>query len=226
MTSSRRSFLLEVPIITALTSSSLGNRARAAGGQYETAVFAGGCFWCMEPPFDKLGPGVVATTSGYCGGREENPTYEQVSLGKTGHAEAVQVMYDPNKVSYETLLDVFWHNVDPTTSDREFCDKGRQYRTAIFFKDDFQKEAALKSKQKYEKLGVFGGPIVTEIVPVTPFWNAEPIHQDFYLTNTKKYKYYRNLCGRDVYLYKTWGMESLDYLLEENKAKILMMNGQ
>eukprot|EP00953_Heterococcus_sp_UTEX-ZZ885_P001547 1353-Heterococcus_DN1.PRE.1 len=170
------------------------------------AVFAGGCFWCMEPPFDKLGEGVVSTISGYCGGNEKNPTYNQVSLGQTGHAESLQVIYDPAKISYEQLLDVFWHQINPTTRDRQFCDGGHQYRSAIFCKTEAERKAALASKSKYEASGVFGGrPLVTEITQYKQFWPAEDYHQDYYINNPQKYYYYRGLCGRDAYLDKVWG---------------------
>ena len=169
-----------------------------------TATFAGGCFWCMEPPFDKL-PGVVSTTSGYIGGQKANPTYQEVSAGATGHAEAVQVQYDPQKVSYEKLLDVFWHNVDPTVKNRQFCDVGSQYRTAIFYHDAEQKRLAEASKAALEKSKPFKEPIVTEIVMATTFYPAEEYHQDYYLKNPVRYKFYRTSCGRDARLKEIWG---------------------
>src|SRR5215213_5019626 len=141
------------------------------------ATFAGGCFWCMEPPFDKL-DGVVSTTSGYTGGTKKNPTYEEVSDGGTGHAESVQVVYDPSKVSYAKLLEVYWHNVDPLTPNRQFCDAGEQYRTAIFFHDAEQKRLAEATKAMVAK--ELGKPVVTEIVPAGPFYAAEEYHQDYY----------------------------------------------
>ncbi len=171
------------------------------------ATFAGGCFWCMEPPYDKL-DGVVSTTSGYIGGREKNPTYEQVSAGQTGHAEVVQVVYDPAKVSYEKLLEVFWHNVDPLTANRQFCDGGRQYRTAIFYHDAEQKRLAEASKRALEASGKLPGPIVTEIVPLTAFYPAEEYHQDYYTKNPIRYKYYRGSCGRDRRLEELWGEQA------------------
>ena len=167
-----------------------------------TAIFAGGCFWCMEPPFDKL-PGVISTISGYTGGRVKNPTYEQVSDGVTGHAEAVEVRYDTNKVSYATLLEVFWHNVDPTVKDRQFCDSGSQYRTAIFFHDETQKQLAVDTKARIEKEK--GWKIRTEIVAASAFYPAEEYHQDYYLKNPVRYKYYRTGCGRDARLSELWG---------------------
>jgi len=168
------------------------------------ATFAGGCFWCMEPPYDKL-PGVVATISGYTGGRKPNPTYEEVSSGSTGHAESVTVVYDPKKVTYEKLLDVFWHNIDPTVKDRQFCDGGNQYRTAIFYHDEAQRKAAEASKAALEKSKPFKEPIVTEIVMAGPFYPAEEYHQDFYKKNPVRYQLYRSGCGRDARLKQLWG---------------------
>ena len=168
-----------------------------------TATFAGGCFWCMEPPFDKL-EGVVSTTSGYTGGQVDNPTYEQVSAGGTGHAEAIQIVYDPAKVSYETLLRVFWRNVDPTVKDRQFCDVGHQYRTAIFFHNDEQKRLAEESKAELLASGKVA-QVYTEIVPAGPFYPAEEYHQDYYQKNPLRYKYYRWGCGRDKRLEELWG---------------------
>jgi peptide-methionine (S)-S-oxide reductase len=168
------------------------------------ATFAGGCFWCMEPPYDKL-PGVVSTTSGYMGGSVKNPTYEQVSSGGTGHAEVVQVVYDPAKVTYEKLLDVFWHNVDPTVKDRQFCDVGSQYRTAIFVHTDEQRRAAEASKAALEKTKPFKDPIVTPVVASGEFWPAEDYHQDYYVKNPVRYTYYRTGCGRDARLKALWG---------------------
>lgn len=168
-----------------------------------TATFAGGCFWCMEPPFDKL-DGVIATTSGYTGGQVKDPTYEDVSAGGTGHAEALQVVYDPAKISYAQLLDVFWRNIDPTVRDRQFCDVGNQYRTAIFYHNDEQKRLALESKQRLEQSGRFPA-IHTEIVPAGPFYPAEDYHQDYYKNNPIRYKYYRWSCGRDQRLEELWG---------------------
>lgn len=172
----------------------------------QVATFAGGCFWCMEPPFDAL-PGVKSTVSGYIGGEEENPTYEQVSAGKTGHAEAVQVTYDPEKVSYEELLQVFWRNIDPVTPDRQFCDQGSQYRSGIFYHDEQQKKLALASKKKLEQSGIFNQPIVTEITSATKFYPAEDEHQDYYRKNPIRYKFYRFSCGRDEKLEELWGKQ-------------------
>ena len=166
------------------------------------ATFAGGCFWCMEPPFDKL-DGVISTISGYAGGKKKNPTYEEVSAGNTGHAEVVQITYDPKKITYEKLLEVFWHNVDPLTPNRQFCDVGSQYRTAIFYHDETQKRLAEESKKALAKR--FKEPIVTEIVAAAEFYPAEDYHQDYYTKNPLRYKYYRYSCGRDQRLEALWG---------------------
>lgn len=167
-----------------------------------TAVFAGGCFWCMEPPYDRL-EGVVATTSGYSGGEVANPTYEQVSSGRTGHAEVVQVKYDASKVSYPQLLQVFWRNVDPFDAGGQFCDRGNQYRSAIFYANERERRLALESKQALEK--EFGRKIATEIVPAATFYPAEDYHQNYYQRNPIRYKFYRYRCGRDDRLEEVWG---------------------
>ena len=168
------------------------------------ATFAGGCFWCMEPPYDKL-QGVISTTSGYMGGKTRNPTYEQVTTGTTGHTEVVQVAYDPEKVSYATLLEVFWRNIDPTQRDGQFCDHGSQYRTAIFYHNEEQRKLALASKAQIEKTKPFKGDIVTEITTAPEFYRAEEYHQDFYKKNPTRYKFYRAGCGRDARLQALWG---------------------
>ena len=160
------------------------------------ATFAGGCFWCMEPPYDKL-DGVVATISGYTGGTKVDPTYPEVSAGGTGHTEAVQVTYDPDKVSYKRLLEVFWENVDPLDAGGQFCDRGSQYRTGIFVHDGEQRRLAEASKQELEESGRFEEPIVTEIEEAGPFYPAEDYHQDYYEKNPVRYKFYRWGCGRD-----------------------------
>jgi peptide-methionine (S)-S-oxide reductase len=170
----------------------------------QVATFAGGCFWCMEPPYDKL-PGVISTTSGYMGGTKNKPTYEEVSSGATGHAEVVQVLYDPAKVSYDKLLEVFWKNIDPTVKDRQFCDRGTQYRTAIFVHDDDQKKLAENSKALLSMTKPFKDPIVTPVVAATEFWPAEEYHQDYYKKNSVRYNYYRTGCGRDARLKELWG---------------------
>jgi len=168
------------------------------------ATFAGGCFWSMEAPFDQLS-GVVSTTAGYAGGTERNPRYEQVASGTTGHAEVVQVVYDPAKVSYEQLLAAFWKNIDPFDPGGQFCDRGRQYRTAIFYENDEQKEAAEASKERLESEGRLPAPIATEIVRLRAFYPAEVEHQDFYQKNVKRYWTYRQGCGRDRRLKQLWG---------------------
>ncbi len=160
-----------------------------------TATFAGGCFWCLEEAFEKV-PGVVSAVSGYIDGRTKNPSYEMVSSGTTGHTEAVEIKFDPSKVSYEKLLDAFWLNHDPTTLDRQFCDGGTQYRPGIYWHDEAQKKLADASKAKYEKLKEFRQPIVTPIVKASQFWPAEDYHQDYYKKNPVRYKFYSNGCGR------------------------------
>jgi peptide-methionine (S)-S-oxide reductase len=179
----------------------------APSTQRAKATFAGGCFWCMEAPFDKV-PGVISTTSGYAGGSRKNPTYEEVSAGTTGHAEVVQVVYDPSKVTYAQLLDVFWHNVDPLTPNAQFCDRGTQYRSAIFTHDAEQRRLAEESKRALETSGRFDRPVVTEIVPLADFYRAEVYHQDYYLRNPLRYNSYRLGCGRDQRLKQLWGASS------------------
>ena len=179
----------------------------SAAAKTARAIFAGGCFWCMEGPFDKL-DGVISTTSGYIGGHKKDPTYKEVSAGITGHTEAVEVVYEPAKVSYEKLLDVFWHNIDPVTKDRQFCDGGTQYRSGIFYTDDAQKAAAETSKAALDKSKPFKGTIVTEVTAAKEFYPAEDYHQDYYLKNPIRYKYYRNGCGRDARLTELWGAKA------------------
>jgi peptide-methionine (S)-S-oxide reductase len=203
-----------IPLLAALLAACLASGASAqspapaaappSAAKTAKATFAGGCFWCMEPPFDKV-DGVLSTTSGYTGGTKKNPTYEEVSAGGTGHAESVEIVYDPSRVTYEKLLDVFWHNVDPLTPNAQFCDHGNQYRTAIFYHDDDQKRAAEKSKKDLEASGRFKQPIVTQIVAATEFWPAEDYHQDYYEKNPVRYRYYRYSCGRDQRLEELWG---------------------
>ncbi len=175
-----------------------------AVSELETATFAGGCFWCVEHAFDEV-EGVVSTTSGYTGGSKKNPTYRQVSAGSTGHAEAVQVVYDPKTASYQSLLRVFWRNIDPTTADRQFCDVGSQYRSAIFYHNDMQKRLAEESRRKLEKSKPFKAPIVTEIIMASEFYVAEDYHQNYHLKNPLRYKIYRYGCGRDRRLNELWG---------------------
>ncbi|MDD5763408.1 MAG: peptide-methionine (S)-S-oxide reductase MsrA [bacterium] len=175
-----------------------------AAGKLEQADFAGGCFWCMEHPFDAL-PGVVSVTPGYTGGWQKNPTYKEVSAGGTGHAEAVQVVYDPSTITYGKLLDVFWRNIDPTTKDRQFCDTGNQYRSAIFYRTEEQHREALQSKAALDKARPFKDPVVTEIVPAGVFYPAEEYHQHYYKKNPIRYRFYRTGCGRDRRLKELWG---------------------
>jgi peptide-methionine (S)-S-oxide reductase len=168
------------------------------------ATFAGGCFWCMEHPFDQL-PGVISVTSGYTGGHTEHPSYEEVSAGGTGHAESVEIVYDPTKVTYGQLLAVFWHNIDPLTRDAQFCDHGSQYRSVIFYHDSTQRRLAEESKRQLETAGRFRQPIVTEIVAATAFYPAEEYHQHYYRKNPIRYNFYRWNCGRDRRLRELWG---------------------
>jgi peptide-methionine (S)-S-oxide reductase len=178
------------------------NQAQKPGRQLAKATFAGGCFWCMEPPFDKL-DGVVSTTSGYTGGSKKNPTYEEVSSGGTGHTESVQIVYDPSKVSYAKLLEVYWHNVDPTVANRQFCDVGEQYRTAIFYHGAEQKRLAEETRTEVQKK--LGKTVQTEIAAASTFYPAEDYHQDYYEKNPIRYKFYRSGCGRDARLKEIWG---------------------
>lgn len=190
-------------LLVGMNSPSISETAK--GGQ-AIATFAGGCFWCMEGPFDEL-DGVLSTTSGYTGGQTVNPTYEEVSAGGTGHAEAVQVVYDPQKISYQELLAVYWPNTDPTTPDAQFCDHGSQYRPEIFYHDDKQRQSAEASKEEIKRTKTFSAPLVTEITQATAFYPAEEYHQDFYRKNPIRYKFYRFTCGRDARLATLWGDE-------------------
>ena len=185
---------------------STGAAAAQAEGKPATAraTFAGGCFWCVEEAYDKV-PGVLATTSGYMGGKVKDPTYEQVTTGRTGHAEVVQVEYDPAKVSYAKLVEVFWRNIDPTQKDGQFCDYGPQYRSAIFYHDDEQKRAAEASRVALQKTKPFKGEIVTEITQASQFYAAEGYHQDYHVKNPARYKFYKSGCGRDARLQQLWG---------------------
>ena len=176
----------------------------AQAQKLEKATFAAGCFWCTEEAFEKV-PGVVSAVSGYTGGRVKNPSYEQVSSGRTGHAEAVEVTYDPAKVSYEKLLDTFWLNHDPTVKDRQFCDAGSQYRPEIFYRTEEQKRLAEASKARWEKDKPFRQPILTPITPATEFYPAEDYHQDYYKKNPLQYKFYVTGCGRYARLDSLWG---------------------
>ena len=196
--------LIELLGIVFLALAGIAYAAQRDGRGTETAkaVFAGGCFWSVELLFDKV-DGVVSTVSGFTGGTKKSPTYDQVVTGATGHAEAVQVTYDPKKVSYEKLLDVFWHNIDPLTPNGQFCDFGNQYRTAIFYNQETQKRLAEKSKTALQSR--FKQPIVTEIVAASQFYPAEDYHQDFHLRNPARYQLYRVGCGRDRRLQEVWG---------------------
>ena len=198
-------FFMAVTILAG--GSSRTANAADSGDKLAKATFAGGCFWCMEPAFDKV-PGVVSTIVGYTGGDKQKPTYEEVSAGGTGHAESIEITYDPLKISYRKLLDIFWHNIDPTTRDREFCDAGHQYRSAIFFHDAEQEREAKESKAALDESKPFKDPIVTEIVPATKFWPAEDYHQKYYLKNPVRYRFYRYNCGRDKRLRELWGAAS------------------
>jgi len=169
----------------------------------EKAIFAGGCFWCMEPPFDKL-DGVISTTSGYTGGHQKNPTYYDVSSGRSGHVEVVEIVYDPTKVNYEKLLDVFWVNIDPLNNRGQFCDNGSQYLSAIFYLNEKQKKAAEESLEVLKQSDKLKGKIVTTIRPAEKFYPAEEYHQDYYIKNSLSYKYYRYRCGRDSRLKQLW----------------------
>ncbi len=196
-----------VKSINSLLNKSKGSVAipdETMNGNYQVAIFAGGCFWCMEPPFEKLA-GVKEVISGYTGGTVKNPTYEQVSSGTTGHVEAVQVIFDPKRISYQQLLDVFWRQVDPTDAGGQFVDRGDQYKSVIFYMNEEQHQEAIISKQNLEKSNIFPRPIVTDIRQTSTFYQAEEYHQDYYKKNTLQYKFYRFNSGRDQYLEKIWG---------------------
>ena len=200
-------FLMSIGCVLLMLSGLLGipQGSHANDGlQQAKATFAGGCFWCMEEAFEKI-EGVVSAVSGYTGGQVENPTYEQVSAGGTGHTESIEVIFDPNKVTYKQLLDVFWRNVDPTTPNAQFCDHGKQYRTAIFYHDENQKQLIEESKERIETSKTFPESIVTEIAPASAFYSAEEYHQDFYTKNPIRYKYYKWNCGRTKRLEQLWG---------------------
>jgi peptide methionine sulfoxide reductase msrA/msrB len=198
--------VLAAGIILLIPRGEVRNTMAAENVTLQIATFAGGCFWCTEADFEKC-PGVVKVISGYTGGQKENPSYEEVSSGGTGHVEAIQVYYDPSKVTYNELLDYFWRHVDPTDSGGQFVDRGSQYRSAIFYHDDKQKELAIKSKEALEKSGVFSKPIATEILGFSKFYQAEDYHQDYYKKNPIRYKYYRFASGRDQFLKKVWKKE-------------------
>jgi len=200
-------YIIGFVVLSILSDAYAGNSKKTShgsGSKLEKATFAGGCFWCMEPPFDKL-DGVISTTAGYAGGREKDPTYKEVSSGKTGHAETVEIVYDPSRITYRELLDVFWRNIDPTQADGQFVDRGRQYRTAIFYHNEEQRKLAAATKRELKNSGRFEGEIVTEIVPAGEFYRAEEYHQDYYKKNPLRYKFYRYGSGRDQFLRKVWG---------------------
>lgn len=194
---------IAVATISALVLSSAMAADAAAPEGAATAIFAGGCFWCTESDFEKL-PGVISAESGYTAGRTENPTYEQVSAGTTGHTEAVRVFYDPARVSYAQLLEHFWKNVDPTVKDRQFCDNGSQYRSGIYFQSEDERKAAEASREAVLKSGKVA-QIHTEIIAATTFYPAEEYHQDYYKKNPLRYNFYRKGCGRDARLEQIWG---------------------
>ena len=196
-------FLAVVVLAAALTPAVAQSPAPAA--VTAKATFAGGCFWCMESDFDKV-PGVISTTSGYTGGTTANPTYMEVGSGRTGHAESVEIVFDPAKVSYAQLLEAYWHNIDPLVKDRQFCDVGDEYRTAIFVHDEKQRLLAEESKKRVEVQ--LKAPVYTQIVAAGPFYRAEEYHQDYYLKNPVRYKYYRWSCGRDQRLEQIWGKKT------------------
>lgn len=194
--------LLSIPLTTTVHGDESESKSNESESNIQVAIFAGGCFWCMEPPFDKM-DGVLSTISGYTGGRTSNPTYEQVKTGRTGHIESLQVTFDSQVVTYEQLLWVFWHNVDPVRADGQFCDKGNQYRPMIFYQDAEQKRLAEKTRaEASEQLGM---RLKTSLVKATTFYEAEEYHQDYYQKNPTKYKFYRWNCGRDKRLTELWG---------------------
>ncbi len=201
-------FLILVCVVSATAFSALAqDKTKTPPAATAKATFAGGCFWCMEPPFDAL-DGVISTTSGYIGGHKKDPTYKEISAGVTGHTQVVEVVYDPSKVSYAKLLDVFWRNIDPTVKDQQFCDVGSQYRTGIFTHDAAQKAAAEASKAALMKAKPFKANIVTPITSASTFYPAEDYHQDYYLKNPLRYKAYRYNCGRDARLKELWGADA------------------
>lgn len=202
-------FACHIALVAMTYASPVSELHAAEKSRMENATFAAGCFWCIEPPFDKT-KGVTQTVSGYTGGAKKDPTYEEVSAGGTGHAEAVQVTYDPTQVSYLELLEVFWRNIDPTVAGKQFCDEGPQYRSAIFYHNDEQKRLAESTKKQLIESGRFK-QIYTEISPAAEFYPAEEYHQDYYIKNPIRYKYYRHSCGRDQTLKKIWGDEPLKF---------------
>jgi peptide methionine sulfoxide reductase msrA/msrB len=175
----------------------------------QTAIFGGGCFWCMEPPFEQQ-PGVIDVAAGYTGGSREEASYDQVSSGRTGHIESVRVRYDPRQVSYKELLDIFWRQIDPTDDGGQFADRGRHYKTAIFYSSEEQRAAAEQSKKALENSGIFERPIVTAVVPAQPFYEAEEYHQDYYLKNVQHYKRYKKGSGREAFITSVWAGQDIN----------------
>jgi len=198
------SLLLGAILLAAMSTAAKDVNPAAGDRQLGKATFAGGCFWCMEEVFEGV-DGVISATSGYTGGHKRNPTYEEVSAGETGHAESVEVIYDPSKITYAKLLEFYWRNIDPTDPRGQFCDKGTQYRSAIFYHDETQKRLAEESKNAVEKSKPFRGPILTEIVPASQFYPAEEYHQNFSQKNPLRYKLYKYNCGRAQRLQELWG---------------------
>jgi peptide methionine sulfoxide reductase msrA/msrB len=201
--------MLFMPVCTNVYSKEDEMVDKKSAGTLEKATFAGGCFWCMEPPFQKL-EGVLSVTPGYTGGNKKNPTYEQVCSGTTGHLEAIEIVFDPEKISYTDLLDVFWRQIDPTDSGGQFADRGHQYKTAIFYHDDRQKKLAEESRAALNSSGRFPRPVVTEIIPASEFYPAEKYHQDYYKKNPLRYKLYRQGSSRDSYLEKVWSSQKAE----------------
>jgi peptide-methionine (S)-S-oxide reductase len=204
MTTQRRLITLATGLIAWLILANVPLVETTGASPSAKAYFAGGCFWCMEEAFEKV-EGVVTVVSGYMGGTVANPTYEEVSAGRTGHAESVEVIYDPTKVTYQKLLDAFWHNVDPLTPNAQFCDHGSQYRSAIFYSTEEEKRLAEESKSAIEQAKKFPAPIVTQLAPAATFYPAEDYHQDYYKKNPLRYKYYKYGCGRANRLEALWG---------------------
>jgi peptide-methionine (S)-S-oxide reductase len=204
MTTRRRFIALAIGLITYMALANIPLATTSGASPSVKAYFAGGCFWCMEEAFEKV-EGVVSVVSGYMGGTVANPTYEEVSAGRTGHAESVEVIYDPTRVTYQKLLDAFWHNVDPLTPNAQFCDHGTQYRSAIFYSSEEEKRQAEESKAAIEQAKKFPAPIVTQLTPAATFYPAEDYHQDYYKKNPLRYKYYKYGCGRANRLEALWG---------------------
>lgn len=204
MTTQRRFIALTIGLIVWTILANVPLLEAPGASPSAKAYFAGGCFWCMEEAFEKV-EGVVSVVSGYMGGTVANPTYEEVSAGRTGHAESVEVSYDPTKVTYQKLLNAFWHNVDPLTPNAQFCDHGTQYRSAVFYSTEDEKRQAEESKAAIEQAKKFPAPIVTQLTPASTFYPAEDYHQDYYKKNPLRYKYYKYGCGRAAKLEALWG---------------------